>query len=216
MNIYIAPFSQLLIFYVYSYLREDGTPYYIGKGIRDRAFNPRHRLKPKDHTRIQIISENMNEADAFQLEMLLIYFYGRSDLNNGILHNLTNGGDGLFGHVQTDETKKKRLPSLIGNKRALGNHHSEETKRKQRVSKIGVKNPFFNKTHTKEVIKKISLANKGKIVSKETRLRMSEAQKKVPRKGTVSPNKGKTMTSAQKLKISLAKKGTIPWNKARR
>jgi hypothetical protein len=41
-------------------------------------------------------------------------------IQNGFGYNMTDGGDGMSGHHQSEDTKKKRLPSLIGNKRGIG------------------------------------------------------------------------------------------------
>jgi hypothetical protein len=81
-------------YYVYSYLREDGTPYYVGKGKGDRAFKKNRRFKPNDTSRISIIAESLTETEAFSLERALIEKYGRKDNNTGILRNKTDGGEG--------------------------------------------------------------------------------------------------------------------------
>lgn len=40
-----------MTFYTYFWLRENGTPYYVGKGTGDRAFTSRgHRVKRPKHT----------------------------------------------------------------------------------------------------------------------------------------------------------------------
>jgi hypothetical protein len=130
------------IYYVYSYLREDGSPYYIGKGKERRAF-VKHNVPVPPIDRIQFIQENMSEEDAFKLEIQLIAFYGRKEIGTGILRNRTNGGDGVSGLKQTPEHIEKNRQSRLGKKRSpeaiertrqanLGRNQSLETKEKIR------------------------------------------------------------------------------------
>lgn len=88
-------------FYTYAWLREDGRPYYIGKGTGDRAYTGRgrrgNRQPPKDKSRVLILKRNLTEEEAFRHERYLIAVFGRKDLGTGILINLTDGGDGVPG-----------------------------------------------------------------------------------------------------------------------
>lgn len=85
-------------FYVYAYIRNKdsdtakaGTPYYIGKGKANRAYRKhRNNSTPLDINYIKIVSENLTEQDAFELEKQLIKQYGRKDNNSGILMNRTD------------------------------------------------------------------------------------------------------------------------------
>jgi hypothetical protein len=48
-------------FYVYAYLRESGTPYYIGKGIGKRATEKHSIPLPADRNRIIVIATELTK-----------------------------------------------------------------------------------------------------------------------------------------------------------
>ena len=59
-------------FYVYAYLREDQTPYYIGKGKGKRAWQKNHGVNLPDESRIVMIETELSQQEAFDLEVKLI------------------------------------------------------------------------------------------------------------------------------------------------
>jgi hypothetical protein len=127
-------------FYIYAYLRADGTPYYIGKGHGKRAWiQHANRGKgahtPKDLSRIYICESGLTELGAFALERRYIRWWGRKDLGTGILQNMSDGGQGTSGTVRvvSEETKQK-----IGNANR-GRVQSAETKIKRANSLRGKK-----------------------------------------------------------------------------
>jgi hypothetical protein len=190
-------------FYTYAYLREDKTPYYIGKGKGNRLYKKGSRVfaPPKDKSRIIFLKQNLTEEEAFKHEIYMIDVFGRKDLGTGILYNRTDGGDGVSGAIRSDETRKRMSEAKIGENHPMyGKTLSEETKIKMSEAQKG-NTKRLGKTHSEETIKKMSEAHKGKTPSEETRRKLSEAKK-----GENNHNYGKTASEETKKRMSGASK----------
>jgi hypothetical protein len=155
------------IFYVYQYLREDGTPYYIGKGSYDRIneyHGKRIKLPAKEYR--QLVKTNMQEKEAFDFEISLIKQYGRK-IDGGILENIKlsrwvaqagwKHGDAAkqkiseknLGKVRTEEHKQNYQKPKTSNhsnkiKQAVTDMWNDPIYKEQRLAKIKEK-PFAHK-----------------------------------------------------------------------
>ena len=200
--------KDLKRFYTYAYLRINGTPYYVGKGEKSRAYNKNHNnvyVPPKE--RIIFLKKNILEEEAFKHEIYMISVFGRKDLGTGILHNRTNGGDGSSGRIVTESQKKKQSEKMKGRK---GTVISEEGRKKLSQIMRGNKR---GRPHTQETKNKISKAHKGKKLTKEHRKTLSEVHTDV-KKGPCSQKTKDKISKAHKDKKHSppSQKGTKWWN----
>lgn len=161
--------------YVYRHLKPCGEVFYIGignvknfkrafeKGKR-RSIHWRNKVKKYPNYEVQILTKGLTKEEAAYTETVLISWYGRLDLKEGTLVNMTDGGDGTVRYRHTKEQctaisqrmKGKERPDIKGEKNPnfgkFGEKHhlfgvpcSEERKRKISSSNIGKKCSEKNK-----------------------------------------------------------------------
>jgi len=175
-------------FYTYAYLREDGSPYYIGKGQGKRIYcKGKDEVKPpKNKLKIIFLKQNLTEDAALQHERYMINIFGRKDLNTGILRNRSDGG--IAPANLSTETRRKMSESH------RGKSISNETRRKQSASHKGEKNGFYGKTHSEETIKKkLKEKHTGKKLSEEHKIKISQS------------GRGKVLSTATRQNIRKSK-----------
>lgn len=210
--------------YVYYYLRNKdtatakaGTPYYVGEGKLGRAYSKDHLVSvPTDPSCIIKIANGLTKKQAQKMEILHIAMWVRKDLGTGILHNRTNGGDGVTGH--SPETRKKMSDAKKGRRFTMSEKHkaaisrsrmghvvTEETREKIRIKRALQTIALHSEDAKRKIGKKNSGTGNGmfgKKLSDETKQRISTAIK------------GRVVSEETRAKISKATKGKPrrPWS----
>ena len=182
------------MYYTYAYLREDGTPYYVGKGKGDRAYRKVGKpcATPKDKSKIIYLKTNLTEEQSFNHERYMIFILGRKDLGTGILLNKSDGGEGASGCISSEETRRKRSAKMKGENNPL-------------YGKRGKDSPRYGKKHTQETKDKIRKSLQGNVISEETRIKISE-KNKLNRLGEKNPFYGRKHSEETKQKMKEAAK----------
>jgi len=182
------------MYYTYAYLREDGTPYYVGKGKGDRAYRKVGKpcATPKDKSKIIYLKTNLTEEQSFNHERYMIFILGRKDLGTGILLNKSDGGEGASGCIPSEETRRKKSAKMKGENNPL-------------YGKRGKDSPRYGKKHTQETKDKIRKSLQGNVISEETRIKISE-KNKLNRLGEKNPFYGRKHSEETRQKMKEAAK----------
>lgn len=107
--------------YLYRHIRLDkNQPFYVGIGSDDsfkRAYDRKSRNVYWKHVvnispyEVEIMLDDLTWEQACEKEKEFIKLYGRKDLNEGTLVNMTNGGDGMLGVKPSEQRIKKLVDS---------------------------------------------------------------------------------------------------------
>lgn len=172
-------------YYVYTHIRLDtGKVFYVGKGKGRRAFWQNQRNKhwkaivAKAGFEVHFIASGLTEEKAFQLEKETISYFGRVNLAN-----YTDGGDGASGAKKSQEFKDLMRQKMIGRKFLPETIDKMRKMAKQRGPEFQVKRveKLRGRKHSDEHKAKIAQANIGRILSQETRDKISAFHKGKPK-----------------------------------
>jgi len=221
-------------------------PIYVGKGVGNRMYDHWNYVKRKcdnnkklnkvtpflsklkslynkRHNPIIIkVLENVNEQEAFDEEIRLIWVIGRNDLNMGPLLNRTWGGEGVSGAIWSDERRKVQSNRMKEENSAFSGNpwnkdiiHTEEYKNeiyrsidgncsgpninKKKSSQKRWENPE-EREKTSRGVKKFYQTEEGKQKAKEIGRKNGERQKGTKR----GPNKNKIKYTDKEKDIKYA------------
>ncbi len=115
-------------YYTYAYLREDRTPYYIGRGKGRRAFQQSgHYVKVPPKDRVLFLKIGLSYSESIQHERYMIAVLGRKINGTGCLRNYTEGGEGVPGYRHSQEAKDEM------SRTRTGRLHSSKAKERIRI-----------------------------------------------------------------------------------
>jgi hypothetical protein len=155
--------------YVYRHIRLDkNEPFYIGI-CKDDGFNYKRakskqrnniwkKIAAKTDYEVEILFSNVNIDFAKKKEIEFISLYGRISCGNGILANISGGGEPLYD--PPEYLRNQLRENSTGEKNHFfGKKHTQETRKKISEMQIGKKRgPLAEQTKIK-----IGLANKGRL-----------------------------------------------------
>ncbi len=156
-------------FYVYAYLRADGTPYYIGRGTGRRMFVHRgHTVGVPPRHRIRVLQDGLTTKEADEWESDLIAILGKVREGTGCLRNWQDGGATRTGY--------RHKPEFAEYMRQV--HKGKTLTAKQKEAFLAGKAAMTAEQRAEAARRAVqSRVANGYRVTLETRRKMSEAMK---------------------------------------
>jgi len=202
---------QIPQYYVYEHWRLDKDEcFYVGKGKGGRAYETSKRGSHWRHIvaklerigsgyEVRLVITGLTEKEAFKIEKERIAFW--RDIVD--LANKTDGGEGVSGLKMSKEAKAKMRAAKLGKKPShngtTGMKFSNETKEKMRAAKLGKKPNNFGKKYkqktpmSQEHKDAIAANNRKRVVSEETRNKLSLAATKQWQDENKRPDRNKAV-----------------------
>lgn len=154
---------------LYRHIKPCGETFYIGIGNKYRPYSNDYRntfwqkiTNKYPEYEVQILKSDLTWEDACELEKILISWYGRRDLNEGTLCNMTDGGEGSCNLKWSNESKLKFSKNYRGDI-----HHNFNKKfSKERCDNIS--KSLLGRKLSKEHIEKIKNSTAKKVINIET------------------------------------------------
>jgi hypothetical protein len=166
-------------FYVYQYISESGSPYYIGKGSGRRIHKPHTKTALPPVERRIIIQDGLTNEEAKKLEGALITKYGRK-IDGGILDNIKINQWACFAGWKHSEEAKKAISKKNKGKKRTEDHKANYRKPKTAEHAEKIRQANLGRPYDAERSAKISATLKGRKLSPET-IAKREATKKMKR-----------------------------------
>lgn len=192
--------SEIKEYYVYLHMRgDDGSIFYIGKGVGRRAFvvhgRSRHwkRVSDKHGHVVEFYATGLSNACAKSVEAELI---SRLRADGVKLVNITDGGDGGLGKEDyAAETRKRMRDAKIGRKQSI------EHAKKSASAKLGRRQPRGAVEYVSQLKRKPVINSNGEIFSST----IDAAKRMAARTGlSISPGNISSSCSGKRLAYGMA------------
>lgn len=191
------------IFYIYTHARPDGSIFYVGKGVGDRARDfwnrgEHHKRVVSKYGEQNIVVEAyavFDEVHAYALERQLILAMRKAGIR---LINQDDGGrarigvtispehreklrQALMGHPVSDETRARQRAAGLGRKLAPAIVEKMKQRKLGDEHKAALLRAITGRQVSEETKAKIRKANTGRKLSDEHRAKLREARARQPR-----------------------------------
>lgn len=170
-------------YYLYRHIRKDKEePFYIGIGTKNKddlqyytytrstSTSNRnriwHSITSKSGYNVEVLIESDDYEFVKQKEKEIIKLYGRLNIGTGSLCNLTDGGEGVAGHVISEETRTKLINSHKGKRLSP----ESQAKRVKTLKEKYAKNPPVCTEAQKEKLRAYQLGRKQSAETIEKRV----------------------------------------------